>query len=149
MNFWMDESDRKQDFSGEEIAIFKRYIEENDVYDDNTFEFFEKNLDYFASRYTRAEFDCMAERFHANSDFWISDEMTENISLYEKSVQWCNETVHPKDSEYVIKEEKYLFLESSSEKFRCVQKPLPTSRRLLHLFVSCNCFIFKVDAISG
>lgn len=118
MDFWMDESEKKQDFSGEEIATFKRYIEENDVYNDNSFEFFEKNLDYFASRYMRAEFDCMAERFHANSDFWDSDEMTENILLYEKSVQWRNKTVHPRDSEYVIKEEKYLFLESFSEKFR-------------------------------
>lgn len=117
MDFLMGENKRMQDFTGEEIAIFKRYIEENDVYNDNAFEFFEKNLDYFASRHTRDEFDCIAERFHANSDFWYSDEMVENLSLYEQSVSWRNKTVHPENSEYVIKEEKYLFFESFPERF--------------------------------
>lgn len=142
MEFWMNESEKNQDFTGEEIATFKRYIEENDVYNDNTFEFFEKNLDYFASRYTRDEFNCIAEQFHANSDFWYSDEMTENLPLYEKSVSWRNKTVHPEDSEYVIKEEKYLFLESFSEQFHSIVTAL---NELPVETFSCIDLLFYVD----
>ena len=83
MDFWIQENEKQQDFTGEEIASFKRYIEENDVYNDNTFEFTERNLDYFSARYTRDDFTCYAELFHVNSDFWNSDEMDENIELYE------------------------------------------------------------------
>lgn len=142
MNIWIDENEKRQDFSGEEIATFKRYIEENDVYNDNSFEFFEGNLDYYASRYTRDEFICYAENFHANSDFWFSDEMKENLRLYEKSAQWRNKTVHPEDSEYVIKEEKYLFLESFSEKFCSIIAKL--NSQPAEMF-SCIDLMFYVD----
>ena len=141
MDFWIQENEKQQDFTGEEIASFKRYIEENDVYNDNTFEFTERNLDYFSARYTRDDFTCYAELFHVNSDFWNSDEMDENIELYEKSVQWRNKTVHPEDSEYVIKEEKYLYLESFSEKFRNIVSSL--NKHQAELF-SCIGLLFFV-----
>lgn len=142
MDFWIQENGKQQDFTGEEIASFKRYIEENDVYNDNTFEFTERNLDYFSARYTRDDFTCYAELFHGNSDFWNSDEMDENIELYEKSVQWRNKTVHPEDSEYVIKEEKYLYLESFSEKFRNIVSLL--NKQQAELF-SCVDLLFFVE----
>lgn len=142
MDFWMEESERQQDFTGEEIAAFKRYIEENDVYNENSFEFFEHNLDYFSSRYTRDDYTCIAEQFQANSDFWCSDEMEENIPLYEKSVQWRNKTVHPENSEYVIKEEKYLFLDSFSEKFRGIVTAL---NALPAELFSCVDLLFYAD----
>lgn len=142
MDFWIQENEKQQDFTGEEIASFKRYIEENDVYNDNTFEFTERNLDYFSARYTRDDFTCYAELFHVNSDFWNSDEMDENIELYEKSVQWRNKTVHPEDSEYVIKEEKYLYLESFSEKFRNIVSSL--NKQQAELF-SCIDLLFFVE----
>ena len=63
MDFWIQENEKQQDFTGEEIASFKRYIEENDVYNDNTFEFTERNLDYFSARYTRDDFTCMLNCF--------------------------------------------------------------------------------------
>lgn len=142
MDFLMGESKRGQDFTGEETAIFKRYIEENNVYNNNAFEFFERNLDYFAFRYTRDDFDCMAERFHANSDFWYSDEMVENLLLYDQSVSWRNKTVHPEDSECVIKEEKYLFLESFSERFRLI---VTTLNELPMEMFSCIDLLLYVD----
>ena len=107
MDFFMEHSENKLDFTGED-----------DVYNANSFEFFEHNLDYFSSRYTRDDYVCIAEQLQINSDFCISSEMIENIELYEKSVQWRHKTVHPENSEYVIKEEKYLFLDSFIEKFR-------------------------------
>ena len=147
MDFWIQENEKQQDFTGEEIASFKRYIEENDVYNDNTFEFTERNLDYFSARYTRDDFTCYAELFHVNSDFWNSDEMDENIELYEKSVQWRNKTVHPEDSEYVIKEEKYLYLESFSEKFRNIVSSLNKQQaNFSHVLIYC--FLLREVSIS-
>ena len=142
MNFWIEENERQQEFTGEEIATFKRYIEENDVYNDNAFEFFECTLDYFSSRYTRDQFECAAEYFHVNSDFWNSDEMAENLQLYEKSVEWRIKTVHPENSEYVIKEEKYLYLESLPEKFHNIITEL---NKLPAEMFSCVDLLFYID----
>ncbi|WP_073997517.1 hypothetical protein [Anaerococcus urinomassiliensis] len=138
----IQENKQYEDFTGEQIATFKRYIEENDVYNDNVFELFEKNLDYYASRYTRDEFVSYAELFHANSDFWNSDEMQENISLYEISVDWRNKTVHPQDSEYVIKEEKYVFIDSFTNKIKTILENF--NKEDLELFSSVD-LIFYVD----
>ncbi|MBM0046639.1 hypothetical protein JNO63_05990 [Anaerococcus sp. mt242] len=138
----LNENEQYDDFSGEQIASFKRYIEENDVFNDNVFEVFEKNLDYYASRYTRDEFVSYAELFHANSDFWNSDEMDENINLYEVSVDWRNKTVHPHDSEYVIKEEKYVFIDSFSDKIKKILNNL--NKKDIELYSSVD-LIFYVD----
>lgn len=142
MEFLLNKDEENQNFFGEDIAIFKRYIEENDVYNDNSFEFFEKNLDYFSSRYTRNQYECMAENFHANSDFWSSEEMIRNIPLYESSVRWRNATVHPENSEYVIKEEKYLFLDSLSDKFCRIVTAL---NELPEELFSCVDLLFYVE----
>lgn len=135
-------SERQQKFSDEDIAIFKRYVEENNVYTENSFEFFEKNLDYFASRYTNDKFDCKAEQFHVNSNFWDSDEMSENVSLFEKFVIWRNDTVHPEKSEYVVKEEKYLPIESVPENIANIVRFL--NRESLELY-SCIDLLFYAN----
>lgn len=108
----------KQDFTGEEITIFKRYIEENNVYTDSNFEYLEENLSYYSSRYTRENFISPFELFQVNSNYLDSDEMKKNVGLYYRSVEWSSKTVHPEDSEYVIKEEKYIYTEQLDEALR-------------------------------
>lgn len=102
-------NDEEQEFTGEEITTFKRYIEENNVCNDNNFELLEENLNFYSSRYTSEVFKSPAELFQANSNYRESDEMGKNVELYFQSVEWASKTVHPEDSEYVIKKEKYIF----------------------------------------
>lgn len=103
--------EENQDFTGEEITIFKRYIEENNVYTENNFEYMEENLSYYSSRYTSTNYYSPFEMFQVNSNFIFSDERKKNIELYDKSVEWYSKTVHPEDSEYVVKEEKHIYTE--------------------------------------
>ena len=103
--------DKNQDFTGEEITTFKRYIEENNVYTENNFEYLEENLSYYSSRYTSENYNSPFELFQVNSNFVCSDEAKKNIKLYNASVEWYSKTVHPEDSEYVVKEEKYIYTE--------------------------------------
>ncbi|MFZ5354004.1 MAG: hypothetical protein ACOZCL_14965 [Bacillota bacterium] len=98
-------------FTGEEIAIFKRYIEENNAYPENSFEFLEENLNYYSSRHTSSSYFSPAEYFHANSNFASTDELEKNMALYERSIEWFSSNVHPEDSEYVIKKEKYMYMD--------------------------------------
>ena len=102
---YLDEEE--QEFTGEEIAVFKRYIEENIVHTDNNFEFLEENLTYYSYRYTSEHYFSPAELLHVNSNMIKTEEMKENIDLYAKAIQWHSSTVHPQDSEYVLKKEKY------------------------------------------
>lgn len=109
----------ENDFTGEEITAFKRYIEENNVYTENNFEFLEENLQYYSSRYTREGFISPFEFFQSNSNYIVSNEMMKNEKLYESSIEWYSKTVHPEDSEYVIKEEKYIYVNSLDN---CISK---------------------------
>lgn len=114
----------ESNFSGEEIAIFKRYIEENNVYTENNFDFFEDNLNYYSVRHTSPHFFSPSRLFHINSNFISSDEMDINLKNYEKSIEWTKETIHPEDSEYVIKQEKYRFLDEINEDVRVLAEHL-------------------------
>lgn len=102
-------NEEEQFFTGEEITTFKRYIEENNVCNENNFEYLEGNLSYYSSRYTRESYSSPYELFQVNSNYTESDEMKKNIELYNSSIDWYSKTVHPEDSEYVVKEEKYIF----------------------------------------
>lgn len=102
-------NETESEFTGEEITTYKRYIEENNVYTENNFEFIESNLSYYSSRYTSEHYSSPSEMLHCNSNFLESDEMKQNIHLYLKSIEWFSKTVHPEDSEYVIKKEKYIY----------------------------------------
>lgn len=106
--------DEDQEFTGEELAIFKRYIEENVAVSENNFEFLEDNLGFYSSRYTNEHYFSPAEYFQANSNFHGNDEFKKNLELYNRSIEWYSSTVHPEDSEYVLKEEKYMYLEEFS-----------------------------------
>ncbi|ADH60238.1 hypothetical protein Tmath_0474 [Thermoanaerobacter mathranii subsp. mathranii str. A3] len=110
--------ENNKEFTEEELAVFKRYLEENNVFTDNNFEFFEENLNYYASRYTNEFYFSPAELFHANSNFLSSEEMIRNIELYHKSVEWYNKTVHPEDSEWVVKGEKYVYVSDLESKLK-------------------------------
>lgn len=109
------EEEEESQFSTDEIAVFKRYIEENVVSTNNNFEFLEENLAYYSTRYTSEHYFSPAEYFHANSNLVLSDEMKTNLDLYEKAVEWHSSTVHPEGSEYVVKQEKYNDLEGFPE----------------------------------
>lgn len=100
--------EKEEDFTGEEIAVFKRYIEENVASTDNNFEFLEENLAYYSTRYTSEYYFSPAELFHVNAGLIKTDEMKKNMNLYQKSIDWHSSTVHPQDSEYVLKKEKYM-----------------------------------------
>lgn len=100
-----------EQFSNEELSTFKRYLEENVAAPENSFEYLEENLAYYASRHTNEFFFSPAESFHVNSNYIPSDELLTNLQLYMKAVEWHSSTVHPVDSEYVIKKEKYVFTE--------------------------------------
>lgn len=97
----------EQEFTGEEIAIFKRYIEENIVHTDNNFEYLEENLTYYSFRNTSEYYFSPAELLHVNSDMVETEEMKKNIDLYIKAIKWHSSTIHPNNSEYVQKKEKY------------------------------------------
>lgn len=112
------DEEKDDTFSGEEIATFKRYIEENVAYSENNFEFLEGNLAYYASRHTSEHYFSPAEYFHVNSNLTKTDEMQKNIDLYNKMIEWHSSTVHPQDSEYVLKKEKYVDLEDFSIKIK-------------------------------
>ncbi|WP_100332614.1 hypothetical protein [Bacillus xiapuensis] len=103
--------EKEENFSGEEVAVFKRYIEENVAYSENIFEFLEENLSYYSARYTSEHYFSPAEYFHVNSQPVHSDEFLKNIDLYGKAIEWHSSTVHPQDSEYVTRKEKYVDLE--------------------------------------
>lgn len=103
------------EFSGEEITTFKRYIEENNVATDNCFEFYENNLNYYSTRYTSPDFFSPSRLFQTNSNYESSEEMQENYNYYCSSVEWAKQTIHPEDSKYVLKEEKYLYLNQMPE----------------------------------
>lgn len=103
-------SDRNKDFTGEEITTFKRYIEENNVYTENNFEYLEENLGYYSCRYTNENYISPFEFFQVNSNYIDSDEIKKNNKLYNASIEWYSKTVHPENSEYVIKEEKYIYI---------------------------------------
>lgn len=103
----VDLDEKEQEFTGEEVAIFKRYIEENIVHTDNNFEFLEENLTYYSYRYTSEHYFSPAELLHVNSNMLKTEEMVKNIDLYYKAIKWHSSTVHPQDSEYVLKKEKY------------------------------------------
>lgn len=103
------------DFSGEEITTFKRYIEENNVYTENSFEFFEGNLNYYSVRHTSSHFFSPSRLFHVNSNYIESLEMSENLSDYNSSIKWTKKTIHPEDSQHVIKQEKYVFLDELND----------------------------------
>lgn len=113
-------AEQERSFSNEEIALFKRYIEENVVHTDNTFEFFEENLSYYAFRHTSEYYFSPAEYFHANANLTKTDELMKNIMLYERAIEWHNQTVHPQNSEYVLKKEKYIDIEDAPERVRMI-----------------------------
>lgn len=102
-----DESGKR--FSDDELSVFKRFIEENVACPANAFEFTEENLSYYAGRHTSDSYVSLAECYHANSDCARSDEMDRNIGLYSRAIEWHAATVHPIDSEYVVKREKYVY----------------------------------------
>ncbi|PMC35471.1 hypothetical protein CJ195_18865 [Bacillus sp. UMB0899] len=102
--------EKEEKFTGEEVAVFKRYIEENVAYSENIFEFLEENLSYYSARYTSEHYFSPSEYFHVNSNPVSSDEFLKNMDLYEKSIEWHSSTVHPQDSEYVMRKEKYVDL---------------------------------------
>lgn len=104
------EPEEESEFSGEEITKFKRYIEENNVYTGNCFEFFEENLNYYSVRHTSPFFYSPGRLFQSNSNFTFTKEMKENIDYYNASIRWTKKTIHPEDSNYVLKQEKYRLL---------------------------------------
>lgn len=106
------------DFSGEEITIFKRYIEENNVNTENCFEYFEDNLNYYSTRQTSPNFFSPSQLFQVNSNFKWSNEMQENINYYNASVRWAQKTIYPEDSKYVIKQEKYKYINEIADNIR-------------------------------
>ena len=106
------------EFLGEEITTFKRYIEENNVYTDNNFEFFEDNVNYYSIRHTYPHFFSAGRLFQVNSNYVETDEMIRNQDLYAASIKWASRTIHPEDSEYVIKEEKYRYLEGNDSRVK-------------------------------
>lgn len=108
--------EKQEQFTGEEIAVFKRYIEENVVYTDNNFELLEENLTYYSSRYTSEHYFSPAEFFHVNSNMTKTDEIEKNLNLYLQAIKWHSLTVHPQDSEYVLKKEKYTNLDDFPER---------------------------------
>ncbi|MBO0481265.1 hypothetical protein [Candidatus Enterococcus courvalinii] len=132
-------------FTGEEITNFKKYIEENSIRSDNSFEFFEENLTYFSLRHTSPNFYSPSRFFHTNSNFIISDEMEKNLKLYKKSIEWAKETIHPEDSEYVIKQEKYRFINELSVEIEGLIEHLNTFA--LEDYQCIDILIYKGDAI--
>jgi len=106
-----EKTEEEQFFSSDELAIFKRYLEENTYYPENQFEYLENNMSYYSGRYTSADYFSPAEFFHANANLYYSDELKENWKYYEKAVEWYYTTVHPENSPNVLKGEKYLFLD--------------------------------------
>lgn len=102
-----DDGDSK--FSNDELSTFKRYLEENIVSSENNFEYLENNLSYYSARHTSEFYFSPAEHYQANANCVRSDELIANISLYKKAIEWQSTSVHPADSEYVIKKEKYVY----------------------------------------
>jgi len=106
------ENEMSELFSADELAIFKAYLEENNVKSDNIFEFNETNLSYYASRYTSEEYVSLYEMAHVNSFYHDSSEFIANRELLEKAKQWHMMSVHPEHSDYVLEGDKYVLHES-------------------------------------
>ncbi|MFA9555704.1 hypothetical protein ACERII_00140 [Evansella sp. AB-rgal1] len=137
--------EKQQQFTREEIAIFKRYIEENVAYSDNNFEFLEENLSYYSYRHTSNNYFSPAEYFHVNSNLVKSDEMIKNIHLYERAIEWHSSTVHPEDSEYVQKKEKYIDVDVFPERIKHLVSYLNTFSNLDYF--SVDILIYSDGAI--
>lgn len=97
-------------FSNDELSTFKRYLEENIASSDNNFEYLENNLSYYSARHTSESYFSPAEYYQANANCVKSDELIANVKLYKKAIEWHSTSVHPADSEYVIKKEKYVYV---------------------------------------
>ncbi|ARY92878.1 MULTISPECIES: hypothetical protein [Lacticaseibacillus] len=115
-----------EEFTGEQLTIFKRFLEENDVATDNIFRTFEENLSYYSKRLTSADYFSPGELFLTNSKFFPSNEMINNCALFQASIRWRTQTVHPSNSESALNEEKYKFTESLSSTLKDVVKFLDT-----------------------
>lgn len=137
----MENEYEEVEFTGEELTIFKRYLEENDIDSPNIFRNVEENLNYYSKRLTSDEYFSPSELFWSNSNFMPSNEMMKNINFYKKSIQWRLQTVHPKDTESVKKEEKYKFRSSLPKKVQEILKWLD-ERTSLELINCLDLYIF-------
>jgi hypothetical protein len=102
-------------FSADELSVFKRYLEEDIVTPLGALDALEENLSYYASRHTSGAYFSPAESYHANASYVHSDEASRNLVLYRRAVEWHGASVHPSDSEYVVKREKYVYTDDVPE----------------------------------
>lgn len=127
-----------EEFTRYEEAIFKAYLEENNIKSENLFHFKETNLEYYSSRYTSEWYSSPYEYAHVNGTVTDSIEFHENLKLLNSAKKWMQQTIHPEKSEYITEGDKYIHLS---------QAPIKVEEFISKLKEKINGYLYSTDIL--